>query len=717
MGVRAIEPVPGSPGPILPGRSALPGPLGTGGRIALGLALAVGVVSVLLAPIAVGIDSAARIADRSLVPRIAKPLRLPPLPERSSIYAADGTLLQHLFLNFNREVVPLSRYNRITRRAVLAIEDHNFYRHGALDVLSILRAAIVDLAAGRIVEGGSTITQQLVKNTVTGDAQTLQRKVREAFDAIRLERAYSKDRILGMYLNQVYLGNGVYGLATGAQYYFDERPEQLTLAQAALLAGMIESPTYYDPIRRPALALERRNEVLSRMRDLGWISPARYRRAVATPIRLSKAGRGEARSGPRSFFEQYVIESFLSNPAFGETVRDRMRALFQGGLKITTTLDPELQREAVQVLKDRMGGPGMPQSALVSIVPSTGAVRAMAVGNWGYARHQYNLATDPGGGRTAGSAFKAFTLAAALEAGISPNAVYNGDSPKTIPNCGGGETWTVSNAEPGSGNYPLWLATADSVNVVFAQVIDQVGPDAVAKVAHRMGITSHLTPVCPLTLGTSPVSPLEMTSAYATLANGGIHCDPNPIAEVVSSTGQVIYRARPECHRALPSDVAAEETSMLEGVIRFGTGTAADIGRPAAGKTGTGQNYQDAWFVGYVPQLATGVWVGYAKGEVPMPSVPGYGAGFGGTLAAPIWHDFMLFATRTMRVLDFPPAPVSFAQPSPSPTASPSSPGSSSPGPTATPPPVPPPTPSPSPLPPPTPSPTPSPSPSPPPTP
>src|SRR5581483_8716537 len=199
--------------------------------------------------------------------------------------------------------------------------------------------------------------------------------------------------------------------------------------------GMIESPTFYDPIRRRNRALERRNEVLARMRDLGWISPARYRRAVGTPIRLSRVGRGDGRSGPRSFFEQYVIESFLSNPAFGQTVGERMRALFQGGLRIYTTLDPGLQREAVQVLKDRMGGAGMPQSALVSIVPDTGAVRAMAVGNWGFGRHQYNLATDPGGGRTAGSAFKAFTLAAALEAGISPNAVYNGDSPKTIPSC------------------------------------------------------------------------------------------------------------------------------------------------------------------------------------------------------------------------------------------------------------------------------------------
>jgi penicillin-binding protein 1A len=301
------------------------------------------------------------------------------------------------------------------------------------------------------------------------------------------------------------------------------------------------------------------------------------------------------------------------------------------------------------------------------------------VGNAPYGPSQYNLAVDPGGGRTAGSAFKVFTLAAALEAGISPNAVYSGYSPRTIPDCGGGETWTVHNAEPfGGGSFPLWLATADSVNVVFAQVIDQIGPERVAEVAHKMGITTELTPVCPLTLGTSPVSPLDMTSGFATLANDGVHCQPYAIAQVVSSTGKTVYRQKPECSRAIPAWVAQQETHMLEGVVQFGTGTAANIGRPQAGKTGTGQDYQDAWFLGYVPQLATGVWVGYARAEIPMPYVPGYGTGYGGVLAAPIWHDFMLMATEGMPVESFvtpsigyytPAPPLS---PSPSPTPAPS---------------------------------------------
>jgi penicillin-binding protein 1A len=614
-----------------------------------------------LLPAALVLRRAMDAVDHRFLARASEPLRVPALAQRSTIYAADGSVLQHIYLDQNRVVMPLSAFRRTTIRAVLAIEDDGYWHHGALDLAAIARAAIADVLAGGIVEGGSTIAQQLVKDTVTGDAPTIGRKLREATDAIRLEHTYTKRRILGLYLNEIYLGHGTYGFAAAAQYYFAEPLRDLTLGESALLAGMIRSPSFYDPIARPVHGRMRRNEVLSRMQDLGWISDARYRRARTRPIVLSTRGRDDVGSSPNSFWTQYVIDNFLSNPAFGSTVDARIHALFQGGLKIYTTLDPRLERGAERVLADRMGGPGMPQSALVSIVPQTGAITTLAVGNWPYGPKQYDLATDPGGGRTAGSAFKAFTLAAALEDGISPNAVYNGDSPKTIPSCGGGQTWTVHNAEPGRGDYPLWRATADSVNAVFAQVIDQVGPDAVARVAHRMGITSPLTPVCPLTLGTSPVSPLQMTSAYATLANRGIHCRPYAIARVVSNAGRTTYRAEPACTRALPRWAAEEETAMLEGVIRFGTGAAADIGRPEAGKTGTGQDFRDAWFVGYVPQLCTGVWVGEASAETPMRSVPGYGEGFGGVLAAPIWHDYMLLATSGMPALDFAPPPIPFS--------------------------------------------------------
>ena len=407
-------------------------------------------------------------------------------------------------------------------------------------------------------------------------------------------------------------------------------------------------------------SIKQRNRVLGLMRNLHWIGRKKYQAAVDSRLGLSPRQRDAASTTPTSYLEQYVVNRFLADPTFGKTYTQRVNLLYRGGLKIYTTFDPSFQTEAERAIQHRMSAPGQPQSAVVSIEPDTGAVRAMAVGNQTWAESQYNLATDPGGGRTAGSAFKAFTLATALEQGMSPNKVFNGDSPKTIPNCGGGQTWKVNNAEPGSGNYTLAAATAASVNAVFAQVVNIVGPSNVARVAHQMGITSPLWPVdkhgnrtgpsvCPITLGVYPVSPFEMTSAYSTLANNGIHCKPYSIEKVVGPNGDVIENAHPHCSRVMPAHIAQLETKLLEAVISNGTGTAAQIGRPEAGKTGTGQNYVDAWFMGYVPQLTTGVWVGYAAREQPMPNVPGYGTGFGGTLAAPIWHDYMLAATRGMK--------------------------------------------------------------------
>ncbi|MDP9297030.1 MAG: transglycosylase domain-containing protein [Actinomycetota bacterium] len=627
----------------------------------LSLLILLVLIAVLAVPLALGLTALTRSAvgaginaSSGVHPQV--PLVLPPLQQRSTIYAADGSVIDTIYQKYNRDVVPLRQINHVTRNAVLAIEDHGFYSHGALDVASIVRAFLANIRAGHVVQGGSTIAQQLVKNTVTGNEVTLSRKIQEAEDAIRLENTYTKDKILGMYLNDVYLGNSVYGVAAAAQFYFATKPSDLKLPEAATLAGIIQSPAQFDPIAHPNATVDRRNVVLTRMRALHWIGPAKYQKALHAPLRLYKRQRDQASILSGSFWEQYVINRFLADPTFGKTYHDRQHALFQGGLKIYTTLDPSFQTDAEQAIADKMSAIGQPQSALVSIEPDTGAVRAMAVGNSSFKEgDRYNLATDPGGGRTAGSAFKAFTLAAALEQGMSPNKVFNGTSPKTIPHCGGGENWHVQNAEPVSGgSFPLWLATADSVNVVFAQVIDQVGPKNVARVAHQMGITSNLTPVCPLTLGTSPVSPFEMTSAYSTLANNGVHCKPYSIGRVVGPTGDVIERAKPQCKRVMPAKIAQLETSMLEGVIKFGTASSAvTISRPAAGKTGTGQNYQDAWFLGYVPQLTTGVWVGYAKGEIPMPNVPGYGTGFGGTLAAPIWNEFMIQATRGMPVRNF----------------------------------------------------------------
>ena len=649
--------------------------------LALAVAALVGFAAlsfgVLAATVGVAVDAGQRALSGEL-----QSLKIPAQPERTTIYASDGSVLATVYRDYDRQIVPLKRIRPITRRAVLAVEDARFYEHGPIDLRAIARAALANLNSGAVVQGGSTITQQLVKNTITGNADTLSRKIHEAVDAMRVESTYSKNQILHLYLSTVYFGHSAYGVEAASEYYFGRHVEDLSLSQSALLAGMIQAPTDFDPTLHPRAAEKRRNYVLERMHLLGWIGKHDFKHASHAGLGLAGRMRDFATAGPNSFVTQYVLQAFLSDPAYGSTIRRRSRVLFQGGLRIYTTIDPRLEAAAIRTIRNRMTGAGLPQSALVSIVPKSGAVRAMAVGNWNFAHHRFNLATDPGGGRSAGSSFKAFTLAAALEEGISPNEVFDGSSPRTIQNCGGGETWTVHNAEPGSGSYPLWLATADSVNAVFAQLIDKVGPDRVAKVAQRMGITTPLVPVCPLTLGTSPVSPFDMTSAYATLANGGVHCTPYVIEKVIDRQGDVVQRAQPDCSRAIPADVAAEETAMLERVIQEGTGTAANIGRPAAGKTGTGDNFQDAWFVGYVPQLATGVWVGYAEGEIPMPHVPGYGEGFGGVLAAPIWHDFMLAATRGLAPRSFPRPPIPFG-------------GSAASPPTSTPPPTPSPSPSP----------------------
>ncbi|MGZ4124200.1 MAG: transglycosylase domain-containing protein [Actinomycetota bacterium] len=656
--------------------------------------LAAAVLALALVPAFLTVGASADAIDKRLFSKIDTPLKLPRMEQRSTIYAGDGSVLQRVSLNYNRRVVPLHAIAKIARRAVLAVEDSGFYKHGAIDPSAILRAAVTNAISGHIVEGGSTIAQQLVKDTVVGDERTFSRKLHEAADAIRLENTYTKKQILSMYLNEIYLGNGTYGVAAAGEFYFGEHPGDLSLTQGALLAGMIKAPEFYDPLAFPHRATHRRNHVLDRMRTLGWITAKQYKHARHAPLGLSNRMRHDVKSGPTSYWTQYVINEFLQNPAFGKTTHQRARLLFQGGVRVYTSIEPTLQRQAEAIIERRMSGAGMPQSSLVSIDPKTGQIEAMAVGNqpWG-TNNQYNLAVDPGGGRTAGSSFKMYTLVAALEEGISPNTVYNGDSPKTIPNCGGGETWTLHNAEPGGGSFPLWLATADSVNTVFAQVINQVGPEKVAEVAHRMGITNELVPVCPLTLGTSPVTPLQMASGYATLANRGIHCQPVAITRVVNANGKTIFDAKPQCERAIPQTIADEATAMLENVIKIGTGTAANIGRPAAGKTGTGQEFQDAWFVGYTPELATAVWVGYARAEIPMHYVPGYGEGFGGTLAAPIWHDFMLYALRDLPPLGFPSAPIPFgygygSSPSSSSTTTTTAPTTTAPAPLPPPPPA-----------------------------
>jgi membrane peptidoglycan carboxypeptidase len=587
-------------------------------------------------------------------------------PTRSVVRAADGSVLAVLHGDQDRVVVPLSAVPVTVRDAVLAAEDARFYSHGALDLRGIVRAAAVDLTSGRLREGGSSIAQQYVKNVVTGDRRSLGRKLVEAVDAAALERAATKDRILAAYLNQVYFGEGVYGIATAAEHYFATPVGRLSLAQAAALAGTIASPERFRPTAGRA-ALARRNLILDHMAADGFAAPARVAAAKRQPLRPRV--RPEPHRFPyvvdavtRALLDDHELDAVLG-PASSAA---RRRAVFEGALRITTSLRPADQRLAETAVRDRLSGVGV-DAALASIDPASGRVLAM-VGGRDYARSQVNLATGQGGGGfPPGSSFKVFYLVAALEEGIPPSISFATASPVTVtaPACPTG--YTVHNAEPAmAGRLDLRRATAESVNTYFAQLMVRVGTPAAIAVARRMGITSPLHDYCSLVLGTENLTPLELAGAYATLADGGIHCRPQLIARITGPTGRVLFDGRPACRRVLDARVAATTVGILRGVVGpGGTGFRAAMGRPLAGKTGTTSSFADAWFTGFTPQLATSVWVGEARAQVPMRHLFGGSPVYGGTFPALIFHDYMAAALAGEPVADLPdtaPAPASGPQ-------------------------------------------------------
>jgi penicillin-binding protein 1A len=542
------------------------------------------------------------------------------------VYAADGSLLGTVPTGRNREPVALWRMSRWLPRASVAIEDRRFWSHGALDYTAIARAALADLHAGRIVQGGSTITQQLVRDRYLGHRPiTLPRKLQEACLAVELARRWSKRRILNTYLNLVFYGHHAYGAQAAAWTYFSRPARRLSLAQAALLAGLPQAPSLDDPFRHPRAALARRNEVLTALRRAGAISAGRYRTVAARPLGLRPGHRYREARFP-TFFD-YALRELLH--------REGTTLARHGGLRVTTTLDPRLQHLADRAIAGWLYRASDPAAALVAIDPRDGAIRAMTAPNPDLRGGRFNLATQSH--RQAGSAFKVFTLTAAIERGIPLSSVWHRPASLTIPsrrclNASG--RWVVHNfADESTGTMTLRDAIAHSVNTIFAQVVMRVGPARVVAVAHRMGIRSPLKPVCSITLGPEGVSPLEMTDSFATLAAGGVRHLPTALA-----------RPRPRAERALPPWVAAQVTRALTGVIRSGTGRAADPGRPAAGKTGTAEDFKDAWFCGYVSQLAACVWIGYPQAEIPMHNLDGFAQVVGGSVPARIWHDFMVGA-------------------------------------------------------------------------
>jgi penicillin-binding protein 1A len=576
-------------------------------------------------------------------------------------------LITPLHATEDRVVLPPEQIPTDVRDAVVAIEDRRFFSHRGVDVRSILRAAAIDLSQGEVVEGGSTITQQLVKNLYTGDARSLRRKLEEAALALQMEQRYTKDDILTSYLNTVYFGEGAYGVEAAAQTYFGVHASELSLAQCALIAGLITSPNHFDPFVRPASARGRRGVVLRIMREMGSITPGERRRAMRERIVLRRGGHED--TYPYAYFIDYFKRWFLTNPAFGDTYDDRYRLLFTGGLRITTTLDPTVQAAAEDSVRSVLAYPGDPDAAVTALDPRTGYVRAMVGGddddywaNTGAGR--VNLATGAGGsGRQTGSSFKAFALVAALAHGYSADTTFSAPASITLPLPGGG-SWSVTNADGlGYGTISLRTATEESVNTVYAQLIQQLGADTVVRTARQMGMrccTDVGDPKEPLlavdsaVLGSNEANTLEMASAYGTLATGGRHVDPVPVESIVGPDGSIVWQAAPQPTQVIAPPVAAAANDILHDVVLYGTGTAANLGRPQIGKTGTDDNHDNAWFVGAVPQLSAAVWVGFHEGQIPMEPPRTRITVFGGTWPAQIWRLLMLRATHGLAPEPFP---------------------------------------------------------------
>jgi len=596
-----------------------------------------------------------------------------PLAQTSFLYASDGSLITELHAGQDRVVLPRTQIPQAIRDAVVAIEDKRFYDHHGFDLRAIVRAAYADVSAGRIVEGGSTITQQLVKQLFVGSSETLRRKIDEAVLAWQLEDRLTKDQILTKYLNTVYFGQGAYGVQAAARTFFGIDADRLSVAQSALLAGLIRSPNDFDPLVHPVRARARRNQVLRAMLDQGMISAAVFDENVAAPIELRSSETRERY--PYPYFVDYFKQWFLSNPVFGATRADRYKLLFTGGLRITTTLDPRLQIAAEAAVRSVLPYPGDPAGAMTAIDPRTGYVRAMVGGrdaSYWNARSgdgRVNLATGGSTGRQAGSSFKAFALVAALENGISPSTVFSAPASIQIP-LDDGQVWDVSNAEPsGFGSLTLEQATISSVNTVYAQVIERVGAQEVVDVAKEMGVRccervsqprGPLLPYLSAVLGTNEVNTLEMASGVGTLATGGRHVNPIPAISITDAQGNLVWQAAPKPKQVVDPAIASAADQILQKVVLYGTGTAANIGRPQIGKTGTGQNYSDAWFVGAIPQLTAAVWVGFPQGQVSMQPPTTRITVFGGTWPAQIWRLFMERAAATLPVRSFPTPAVDY---------------------------------------------------------
>jgi penicillin-binding protein 1A len=572
--------------------------------------------------------------------------------ENTFVYAADGSLLGSIPAEKNRQPVSLRNINPWMRKATVATEDRRFYEHGGVDFEGIGRALYNDIRAGRAVEGGSTITQQLVRNLyIRHQERTLRRKVVEACLAVRLSRNWSKNKILAEYMNTVYYGNHAYGIEAAAQTYFSRHAKSLSLLQAALLAGLPQAPSVYDPFDYPAKAIARRNRVLKALYDNDKINAATYQQAIRVKSLRLKPGKIYTRIREPYFFS-YVRDELVKQYG-ANTVRS-------GGLKVYTTIDRRFQRAAERAIRETLYYDSDPAAAIVAIDPRTGAIKTMTAVTPGRSGNQFNLAAQAR--RQAGSTFKTYVLTQAVAEGINPDTTSYLSAPLHYQPDPYSEAWDVSTySHTYVGSTSITHATLLSDNTVFARLTLDLGPEKVAAMARRLGVRSSLKTqegayVPSLGLGSIGVSPLDMASAYATIAAGGIYSEPMAIRKVEFADGKPDKDSgwgKLDRRRVIADWVAAKVTEILEQNIQSGTGVGAAIGRTAGGKTGTTENHADAWFCGITPTLSGTVWVGYPQAEIPMTSVHGISVA-GGTFPATIWRLFMEAAIGDTKQRDFP---------------------------------------------------------------
>ncbi|WP_444321071.1 transglycosylase domain-containing protein [Megasphaera sp.] len=560
----------------------------------------------------------------------------------SQVFDSHGRLITTLHSDQNRLPIDINKVPQNLQNAFIAAEDNRFYEHIGIDPIGIFRAIFANLTNRGIAQGGSTITQQLAKNAFLSQEQTLKRKIQEAMLALEIEHKYSKKEILEMYMNQIYFGQGAYGIQTAAKTYFNKDVNELTLTQCAMLAGLPKSPNYYSPFNNLNEAKKRKNVVLDQMVKYGYVSAAEAEDAKNQDLGLSKSHQSKEADEYASFID-YVSQQVAKK--YGDD------ALYKEGLKIYTTMDVDKQHAAVRAMRNLPNnytdenGLTQPQAAIVSIDPKTGHILAMVGGRGQDSFNRASMAV-----RQPGSAFKPFVYLTALQHDMTPDTTMN-DQPVTYG------SWSPKNAGGSySGTMTLSDALAHSVNTIAVQLADQVGTKNIIANAKKMGITTldAKDDNLAMALGglTKGVTPLEMASAYGTFANKGVHVKPTAIVKILDRNGNVLEDAstlekKETKTRVMSEREAYEMTTMLEGVIDHGTGTAAAIGRPAAGKTGTTDDNKDAWFVGYTPDIVTAVWIGDDTGSHSLGEI------YGGTIPAEIWKDYMSSATSDESGSDF----------------------------------------------------------------